>query len=456
MKILITGATGFIGSKLVETLILKSHSDIRILTTNKKKAMETIAFPVDIKEWNPEKGYIEQDSFTDVDVLFHLAGENVADSRWSEKRKEQILKSRVLGTKLLISEIKKLNAPIKKIISSSAVGIYGNCHDEIVTTNSKLGSGFLADVCKKWEQPILESNLEGVKVHILRTGVVLGTEGGALKKMLLPFLMGTGGILGSGKQYMSWIHREDLVGAFIYLMENDCKHTIYNGVSPKPVTNKEFTTTIGCVIKRPTIFPVPAIALKLLFGEMSEILLEGQRVIPNNLEDVGFKFKFPNLDIALEDLLRHEKKSEVLFKKFQWVDSPVNEVFNFFSTEKNLEELTPAYLKFKVLAKDTDKIQEGSIIDYKLKIHGVPVKWKTRINKFEHNVSFIDEQLKGPYTKWVHQHDFIPLKSGTLIADKVVYKVPFGFLGKLLVGWFIQNDVNNIFNYRRKVINKLF
>ncbi len=456
MKILVTGATGLVGQKLVETLMLSGKDDIRILTTNKQRASETIAFPVEIMEWNPLKSTIDNNALKDVDIIFHLAGESVADGRWSSERKKRILNSRVMGTQLLLTEIEKQDKKPSKFISSSAVGIYGSTQDKDISEDSAHGEGFLADVCKQWENTLKDHKIENMKAHCLRTGIVLSSKGGALTKMLPPFKMGGGGKLGSGKQYMSWIHNEDLVNAFIFLMDNDCQEFAYNGVSPQPLTNIEFTKTLGKVLSRPTLFPVPSIALKLLFGEMSEIILEGQKVHPTRLVKEGFKFKYNNLHDALSAILFFSNKGEVHFRKYQWVDRPVQEIFAFFSDEANLEKITPSDMQFIVTNKSTPKLQAGTLIDYKLKVHGIPLKWKTRINAFVENVSFIDEQLKGPYTKWVHEHSFTKVKNGTLICDEVVYKVPLGALGNLVAGWFIKKDVNKIFKYRNKVIREKF
>jgi uncharacterized protein (TIGR01777 family) len=442
MKILITGATGLVGTRLIERLLEEGHDDIRILTTNINKAQGKIPFPVDIKHWDPVNNSIDQTALENVDTIIHLAGENVADGRWSKKRKDNIYNSRINGTNLLIEQIKKSSTIPKKFISSSAVGIYER--------------GFLKKVCEDWEGALFQNQIPEMSCHAVRTGVVLSSEGGALTKMLPPFLAGAGGRLGSGRQFMSWIHIDDLVDLYLYIMNNDSSIETYDGVSPETVTNSEFTKVLGKVISRPTIAPVPGFVLKLLFGEMSQILLEGKSVSPQSTLKSGFTFKYPKLNDALENLLHYQNNGEVLFKNYQWVNSPKTNVFSFFSNEMNLEKITPSFLNFKVLGKSTEALDEGTLIDYKLNIHGVPVKWKTRINHFHENESFIDEQLKGPYSKWVHYHEFKTLRNGTLIKDKVIYKVPFGSLGNLLVGWLVKKDVRNIFNFRNKVIKATF
>ena len=457
MKILITGATGLVGTRLLEELVLSGNDDIRILTTNRSSAQKKMLIPVEIFEWNPIDEKIEKGALEGVDIIFHLAGESVAEGRWSSSRKQRILDSRVKGTQLILDEISKSSTSPKKFISSSAIGIYGSdLSDKVLTNNSNYGEDYLAEVCKAWESTLFNHKIEGMKAHTLRTGIVLSNSGGALTKMLPPFKLGAGGILGSGKQYMSWIHCDDLVNAFMFIMNNDCKRNAYNGVSPNSLTNKEFTKILGKVLRRPTFSPVPAFILKLIFGEMSDILLKGQRVSPKALEEEGFHFKFTELTSALQDILKYEVSGEILFHRYQWINSPTNNVFSYFSEAKNLEKITPDYLNFKILGMNTENIETGSLIDYQLRIHGIPLKWKTRINNFEEGSSFIDEQIKGPYSKWLHKHDFISVRNGTLISDKVVYKIPLGFIGKLFAGWYIKKDVTNIFNYRNSVISKTF
>lgn len=456
MKILITGATGLVGSKLLEVLTLKGFDDLRILTRNKIKAQNNIPFPVEYYEWNPEQNYLEAGALKGVDIVIHLAGENVGDGRWSIDRKKRILDSRVQSTQLLIHEIKKLSRAPLKFISASAVGIYGEHKNIIITEGSSLGNDFLANVCKTWEDMVLNHGVPGMNAYALRTGVVLSPEGGALKKMLPPFLAGVGGKLGDGSQYMSWIHIEDLVNQYVYLIENHLENRVFNACSPNPVTNIEFTNILGSVIGRPTIFPVPGFILKIIFGEMSDILLKGQRVVPSNILHAGFTFKYLKLEEALTDLLKHNNNGETVLKKYLWINKPVGSVFDFFSDENNLEQITPPYLNFKVVGKDTDKIKAGTLINYKLKVHGVPLNWKSQISNFIEDKTFTDEQLSGPYAKWVHQHDFISHKKGTLIVDEVVYKLPMGILGKLTAGYFVNRDVQNIFKYRSDIIRKQF
>ena len=456
MKILITGATGLVGKKLLETLYTKGYDDINIVSRNKENAKRAIPFPVNIFEWNPEKDFLEAGAIENVDTIIHLAGESVAEGRWSHNKKERILSSRLKSTRLLLNEIKKSNHNPRKLISASAIGIYGDRGKEILEEDSSLGNGFLAEVCNQWEDVVQNHSIDQMKSYSIRIGIVLAAEGGALKKMLPPFQAGVAGNLGNGNQMMSWIHIDDLVGQFIFLMENETNYQVYNGVAPEVLSNQAFTKTLGKILKRPTLFPVPIFALKILFGEMSEILLASQNVSSKRFEEVGYKFKFKRLDLALKDILELTINGEKKLTKYQWIDKKPSEVFGFFSNENNLEKITPEHLKFKVESKNTEKIEAGTLIDYSLILHGIPLKWRTRINAFEDQKMFIDEQLKGPYSKWIHTHRFIPVGNGTLVVDEIIYKIPMGLLGNLFAGSFIKNDLRKIFNHRKKVIGQYF
>lgn len=455
MKILITGATGLIGYRLMEKLYMSGYDDIRILTRDKSKTRKTIPFPAKIYEWNPATQYIEKEALEDVDIIYHLAGESVANGLWSEKQKQKILKSRVKSSTLLMNTIQEANVIPKKIISASAIGIYGNRDDELLTEKSNTSDGFLADVCKEWENAILKNKIGNTKIHIIRIGLVLASNGGALQKMLPAFQYGVAGKLGDGEQFMSWIHVDDLINQFIFLMEKNCQETLYNGVSSEPIKNKDFTTLLGQTLGRITIFPVPKIVLKIFLGEMSSLLLSSQRIKPTHFINEGFVYQFDKINKALAQLTKHKKLSEKQFLKYQWINRNKEDVFRFFATESNLEKITPPSLNFKIIDKTKEKIQRGTIINYKLRVHGIPLRWRTRINEFIKNESFIDEQIRGPYKKWIHTHTFIDLKGGTLIKDEIIYKIPFGAVGQLLLSSFIRNDIEKIFNYRTKVVKKL-
>lgn len=282
MKLLLSGSHGLIGSALSAELTSDGHEVIPL--------GRDFSVPID---------------FSGVHAVIHLAGESIADGRWNASKKKRIEESRVAGTTHLSEQIQ--NSPNKPdiFISSSAIGYYGDRGTETIDECCSAGSGFLSNVCVKWEASTKAAEISGVRTIKLRTGIVLSTEGGALQKMLPPFKLGGGGILGSGGQFMSWISIEDVVGIIRFLIKSEAISGPVNLVSPNPVTNREFTKTLGCVLRRPTFMPLPAFAAKMMFGEMAEaLLLSSTRVIPGKLVDAGYRFKHADLRIALEDILR--------------------------------------------------------------------------------------------------------------------------------------------------------
>ncbi|MGM0557544.1 MAG: TIGR01777 family oxidoreductase [Myxococcota bacterium] len=290
----ITGASGLLGSHLSSFLQTGGHTVYPVVRNQSAGAGEIY--------WSVDEQEIDASAFNDVDVVIHLAGENLAGDRWTDEKKRRILDSREKGTRLLTEALAKLDNPPETLLSASAVGYYGDTGDTIVDEDSTAGDTFLAEVCERWEAAAQPARDAGIRVVHPRLGVVFTPEGGALDEMLTPFKLGVGGKLGSGEQYMSWVTPDDVVGAFNFLMMRDDLDGPFNVTSPNPVTNKQFTKALGRVISRPTILPVPSFGIKMLFGEMGqEMLLEGQRAIPTRLQDAGFEFEF----VGIEDALRH-------------------------------------------------------------------------------------------------------------------------------------------------------
>jgi len=298
-NVLITGAAGFVGTYLTEFLIDRGY-DVIILSRSAKGNKGNVAY------WNPQQGEVDIDALQNLDAAVHLAGENIA-GRWTDQKKARIENSRVLGTKLLSESLASLNKKPEVLISASAIGIYGNRGDEILTEASSHGQGFLADVGVKWEEATKIAKEAGIRVCNVRIGLVLGKDGGALEKMLMPFKLGLGGKIGDGKQYWSWIAIDDLVEIIYYLLKNKNFQGPVNAVSPNPVTNSEFTRALGQVLNRPTLIPLPAFAARGLLGEMAdETMLSSTRVIPQKLLDAGFKFKYMDLKNVLSGILKTE------------------------------------------------------------------------------------------------------------------------------------------------------
>lgn len=297
MKILISGSTGLIGSSLTTCFKERGHEVIRLVRKESLMGDDTIL-------WDPEHRELMLEEFEGFDVVINLAGENIASGRWTEEKKQKIRDSRVFGTHMLAELIARLETPPKLFISASAIGYYGDRSDEVMTESSEPGSGFLPKVCQKWEEAANAAKSAGIRVVNLRIGVVLSTKGGALQKMLTPFRMGLGGIVGSGKQYMSWISIDDIVGIVLHIINQESLKGPVNAVSPQPETNYRFTKTLGKVLKRPTIFPLPGFVARLILGEMAdELLLSSTRVTPKALQDSGYSFLYPDLLHALKHLL---------------------------------------------------------------------------------------------------------------------------------------------------------
>jgi uncharacterized protein (TIGR01777 family) len=255
-------------------------------------------------QWDPTEGVRDLSRLEGVDAVIHLAGENIAAGRWTPQRKDEIRRSRVEGARRLSESLAKLSQRPKALVSASAIGFYGDRGDEILTEDSALGMDFLAQVCQEWEAATEPAARAGIRVVRLRFGMILSPMGGALRKMLLPFRLGAGGRMGSGAQYVSWIAIDDAIGAIHHAVGAESLHGPVNAVSSAPVTNAEFTRVLARVLSRPAIFPMPAFAARLAFGEMADaLLLASARVMPTRLQASGYRFRFPELEGALRHLL---------------------------------------------------------------------------------------------------------------------------------------------------------
>jgi len=297
VNIAITGASGLIGRRLIDLLASQGHA-LRVLSRH-----GGASFPpgVRLSVCDPEKGEPPADALRDSDAVVHLAGENVAQ-RWTPDAKRRIRQSRELGTRNLVCALARLPRRPAALVCASAIGYYGSRGDEALTESSAPGAGFLSEVCAAWEREAVAAEALGIRVVRVRIGVVLDPRGGALQRMLPPFRLGAGGRLGGGRQWMSWIHRDDLAELFRFAVEKPVRGPL-NAVAPNPVSNAGFTRELASALHRPAIFPVPKFALRLLFGEMSEVLLASQRVAPKAAASAGFAFRFPHLGPALADLL---------------------------------------------------------------------------------------------------------------------------------------------------------
>jgi uncharacterized protein (TIGR01777 family) len=296
MKVLVSGSSGLIGSALVDRLRRDGHVVVRLV--------RGVSDAPDRVGWDPRAGSIDVAALEGFDGVVHLAGAPVAASRWSKRVKQRILASRVLGTRTLAEALAGLTHPPRVLVSASGVGYYGDRGDDLLTEESAPGNGFLAEVARQWEAATEPASAAGIRVAMMRLGVVLSANGGALPRMVFPFRLGAGGPVGAGRQYMSWITLDDAVSAIQHVIETDTLSGPVNTVAPSPVTNGEFARTLGRVLHRPCLLPLPAFAVKLMMGEMgAELLLAGTRAVPAKLEAAGFVFQQPRLEAALRHVL---------------------------------------------------------------------------------------------------------------------------------------------------------
>ncbi len=301
MRVLITGGTGVIGRRLVNHLI--RHGDVVTVVSRQRFRPATLPGKIYFARWDGKTAegwcqYIEK-----VDAVVNLAGAGLADARWSDERKKVLTDSRVNAGKAVAEAIEVAKNKPKTLIQVSAVGYYGAQKDDIITESSNAGGDFLATLCQQWEASSQAVEDMGVRRVIIRTGVVFDMKGGALPRMVLPFRLFAGGPVGSGRQWLSWIHYRDAVNAIRFLLDNESATGSVNLSAPNPLTNRDFARTLGKVMKRPALMPVPSFVLKIFFGEMSTVLLDGQRVMPERLGELGYQFEFPEAKEALADIL---------------------------------------------------------------------------------------------------------------------------------------------------------
>ncbi|MGF7184250.1 hypothetical protein GGQ84_000333 [Desulfitispora alkaliphila] len=309
MKILITGGTGFIGSEVCKKLVARGHHVVVLTRINEKPRANLNLSKISFVEYPyAPDSIIPSELMADIEGIINMAGEPIFSGRWTEPKKQRILDSRVNITKQLVDSIASL--PDKRpevLVSASAVGYYGPSDDSILDESAPPGSDFLAQVCRRWEEEAMKATASGTRTVTLRTGIVLDKGGGALAQMVPPFKYFVGGPIGGGKQYFSWIHREDMVDLYVQAVENPNLSGAVNATSPNPVTMGEVSLTLGRVLNRPSWLPVPAFMAKMLMGESAQVVVTGQRVIPQKLLAAGFKFKYSDIQHALKVSLKNHQ-----------------------------------------------------------------------------------------------------------------------------------------------------
>ena len=449
MKIVLTGGTGLVGGALGPALVTAGHQ-VTVLTRDADLARRTLAYPAAIFPW-VDDAVPPAEAMADADAIIHLAGANIADGRWTLERKRTLRHSRVRAAEKLGQGVGR---PPKVVISASGVGVYGDRGEQTLTEATPAGGDFLAGLCRDWESRA--AAIPAARHVILRFGVVLSDRGGFLEKVFTPFRLIGASRLGAGGQYLSWVHVDDLVAIILRALDDQSMDGVYNAVAPEPLTNRAWTAALATAMHARRAPPVPGVALRVAYGELATTMLGSQRAVPERLTKAGFKFKYPDFAGAVRAIYEGLRPGEFKLVREQWVPSDLNSVWDFFSSEKNLERITPDTLKFEVKAVSTPQIEKGTLIDYRLRIHGVPARWRTLISEWSPRRRFVDEQLKGPYARWHHQHDFEELGGGVRLRDVVHFKLPMGALGRLTAAPLVFKDVAAIFRHRAVVIARLF
>ena len=413
-----------------------------------------------------------QEALAGADAVVNLAGESIF-GRWTPARKAALRASRVGVTERLVATMRTMPVAPRVLVSGSATGFYGDRGSGVLPEEHGPGTDFLAQLCRDWEAAANAAR-DICRVVTIRTSVVLARDGGALPLMAPAFKLGLGGAIGNGRQYLPWIHIADLVEIIARAIEDERYNGPLNAVSPNVATAGEFARAVGTALRRPAAVPLPAVILRLVLGEAADALLFSQRAHPRALHARHFVWRFPTLAAALADLLRpspsvvirritpgralnrHQPAgARYVLSSRTVLESPVAETFPFFSRPENLGLLTPASMQFVILRKP-DVMAENAIIDYRIRVAGVPMRWRTRILRWQHNEGFVDMQEAGPYQLWYHEHTFRADGPHTVMDDRVYYTPPLGILGRIAHALVIRHMLLGIFHYRQDVIRLRF
>lgn len=467
MRVFVTGATGFIGRALIPRLQRDGHAVVAWVRSP-ARARGLLGAEVELLHADSAlDGLVE--AMERSHAIVNLAGEPLMGRRWTAARRLELEASRIAVTERLVTAMAAAKVRPRVFISGSAVGYYGNRADERLSEASNGGNDFLARLCQQWEHAAQDADRLGVRVVLLRTGVVLGRDGGALARMLPPFEFGVGGPVGSGQQYLPWIHLHDLVKIIAVALVDDRYRGPVNGVAPEEATSRMFARALGRALHRPARLPVPALGLKAIFGKAATVLLASQRVEPRALEQLEFAFDFATLNAALDDIVggtavaiapaqsRPEGAGEARYelRSTTVIDAPLEETFTFFSKAANLGVITPATMRFSIQGQ-VPPMATGATIDYRVRVGPLPIRWRTRITTWEPGRRFVDLQEKGPYRFWWHEHTFQADGARTVMEDRVFYTPPLGVFGRLANRVFIHATLRKIFQYRGDVIRLRF
>ncbi len=469
MRIVISGATGFIGRSLCLRLRRDGH-ELVALTRSPDDANGVLEEGIDIVQLRDDDAVIA--ALDGADAVVNLAGAPIIGKRWSDSYKRTLVASRVDLTRRLVELMGRAARTPKVLVSGSAVGIYGDRGGTVLDESTPAASGFLAKLCVDWEDAALAARDLGVRVTMPRTGVVLGSEGGALEKMIPPFSMGVGGPVGSGDQYVPWIHMDDVLEILAQALVDERYDGPFNLTAPTPCTFRELASALGAAMNRPAAIPVPAFALRAAFGESAQVLLDSQRVVPAQLQAWGYEFAWEHVGPALEHIIRADGAVSIepvrgalpatdylarrgathVLRTEVTLDAPLDEVFDFFSRAPNLGALTPPSLSFEIQPPLPESIEVGTEIRYRIRLGPMPMTWVTRFDVWEAGRRFVDSQLKGPYASWWHEHAFEADGDRTIMRDRVFFRVPFGPLGRIAGALFVRPMLRRIFTFRTHAV----
>ena len=447
--ILLVGGSGFIGSALGE-----KFTDLGwnlLLLTRKIRPFQT-SFPCEQILWDGVK--IPEKALKSVDAIINLAGEGIANKSWSTSYRKKILDSRVNSTRALVKAVASAEVKPKVLIQASAVGYFGlDQREKNCSEGSEPGHDFLAEVCQAWEGEAKKLPKE-TRLCIPRFGVVLGWSGGALAQLWDVYTSGLGSVLGSGKQWMNWIHLEDLINFVVLAVLEEKYSGTYNLIAPENLDNKDFHRFLTKETASLKYMKTPGFLLKTVMGSRANLLLKGPKVCSKRLATTSFTFKYPSLFLALKALLSERKNSSThYFCHKQWVPFALETVWDFFSSPENLAKMTHPSSQLKIKEPFLRKMSPGAKIEYSLRVHRVPVTWKASIEEYSPQFLFSDKQEKGPFKFWLHQHLFSSVNGGTLIEDRVEYKLPFFPFGQIAFP-FVRKDLEALFRYRKEALVK--
>lgn len=399
------------------------------------------------------------------DAILNVAGEPVAQ-RWSKGVRARLVDSRVALNRRIGDALDACRQAPRVWLQASAVGYYGDRGDALLDEDASAGEGFLAALCRDWEASALAPRARPVRVACLRIGLVLAQDGGVLPTMATPTRLGLGATLGSGRQWVPWIHIDDLVALFVTALHDDRYVGAINAVAPEPVRMRELADAIARQLRRPRWLRVPGFALRLGLGEASAVVLCGQRVLPRRAAALGFGFAYAELPAALDDLLG-DRTAPSITAAADWPASayladrtprycletrielaqPIDAVMPFFERAENLGAMTPSHMAFEILGDAPASIERGTIIDYRIRLGPIPLRWRTRIDRYDAD-GFVDTQLRGPYRAWYHEHHFEAVGDRTVMVDRVWYAPPLGILGAIAHRLFIRGQLRAIFSHR--------